>query len=1693
MSDGREHVLRVWRLAEELAVQSSKPLHAFLLLHNILTQPPPQLRSSGVSIKSAIASSPTAAASAPLHVPSLDAAWKCEELATRLRAAEYLLFPDATHPVRNSPTEEASSSCVALPSFTTAAPPAHTLSRAAALESLELAEQVLAPVFAASSHTGASVGNSDINNHHTSAHRDGRGLHVAGTRTAPLDTVLSEVAQTVTTTTSSSSSNSACARSPSAAVQSDLSPAFFKSDVHSGGDAVNTRVTSMYFFNESTVAALAWPLTCFSLKWPFSTSSPVDAPPSLSFKAANQTIMIAVSLVVRAHVLQAVVCHRRVQYNRALQCLAEARKWVQQQFTASAQTRSLRLLWTDLQERWCSNASDSASVTAMPSPAPALSSQHLPHFDSVMKRLMELERRACEAMISVEECKVYFMILQMCGSLPPPPLLLHLPQSSSESSAATMAGVHQPSVHAPDLRLHYKRYQESVQKLHQVSRVYMSVLKWTEEEEEAGDTEEEVQKQRMRRTRREGSSGKGEGDDEVEEGEGISRWREHVRRVQCQLSPFCLCALQHIGPSTPSSQVLKHSTEVPDQHGHAVRLKTERSTNGDPLPQQQKQQQRCTRADSWRHTSYVVNYDKRLAAEVLGLYHCVSFFYVLYQHASTTTPATNDSVGQHLRGIEKAEAEFFAGYSGVTAAAPPAAPSPLSPDVWRDAVQRALTHVRIYAFVFGGLPFRSSGDDAAGRWRSDSARAESSAFSSPAAVHEAALLLCLAEMALTDNFPFAVRFCSALNGARSSAASSAAKKEEDEGEVGGDGVRNELPQAQWGCPSAAAALGAVTAAPHKLDGPLLRSPPSWHWVLPGVRVTLQLYLELTTVLMQAAATMQASVPPPSPVIPAARAAAAAGAIPPVPILQVGLQRAEQLHARLLFNVDREMLQLTGNAWNLAAAPLSSAHTAAVNAMAQVGVSAPQQQRQRQAQSSVPHDEGDGPSSASMTPLSPCTPVDHLQSSSPAQLRWLVQIKAAALLTMARHHLTQLSIVRAVHYLREMKQFMQVFHRQAKLLLLPEMHVLLATVATCMSLRRLPDHRVLPQGQQKQLGCCRGLKRSRGGEALLSEGEDGDDHHGAGIDHDNDEGAPGSQPSDAGDSVFVGEALYAFAQGWPLAGSASLSSSAPALQTRLTGVVEGDGSPPPSAFLISPREEATVAQDVGLPYLHLLAAERAACTSLYTPPSFMLLLYLMKAWLVYQLVAAGEELTWAEPMEVAADTQRTHERQQQHSPKVPASPPSPACSPLPLPTASYATTTLNTTVEDQQRRIARLDSLTSTSTSAPTTPALRSRHATLPAEMQRIQLDPSALPSPVVSFAKPAGSAAAAAPAKVPEKFTAMQPSSPAASLHAPRAAPTASAAPARFSPPAHPLPPPSLPSLYRSPYRRPCAQAYPTAQATPVPLTVRHRAGDVLQRMMAVLRHHYEVYSMHASSSLREALSCSTSAPTTVPVTAWTPQNVTLFRLLRGAVLLTEDRDEPASARELKEATHYAKQHLGVLHPYVADGLALLTSAYTSLDVDAVSYAGISLSGGAGARPSASPSCPQDGAARTRRVAVQLAMRCSCTALASLAVSDNTPVPFSPTKLPATSSSGGLEGSAAAATVNAGDSSSCSSSSSHNNIGGASDLPYQQQQTVMFSRLHEWWNTQVLEELCGNRSVHRSTHAVKQLRALFGWLTANNA
>ena len=1683
MCDGRDYLHRVWQLAEDLAVHAGKPLHAFLLLHYLLTRPPAQLRSVGTAVKaSAASSSSSTAAATPLHQPSLDAEWRCEELATRVRAGEYLLLSDVTPPVCDAspavamapPHSEGATS----PMPFAAPPTSRTLSRAAALESLELAEEVLAPVFAAASQTAGQ---------------------------APLDAVLCEVAQTSTTSTNNS-------LAPQMSSFSTSSYYYYRSTSSEwGGDgfgagvfrAADARAGSPYFFNESTVTALAWPLTSFTLTWPFASASP-----PLLFKAASQTIMIPAALVVRAHVLQAVVCYRRVQHKRALQCLAEARRWVARQFTEAAQTRSLRLLWADLQERWSPAVSTSAndsSVTAVP----RLSPQYLPRFDRMMRQLMKREQRVCTTMISVEECKVHFAILQACGTLPPPPLLL---RPVSDASKESTAG--QTPAHAPDLRLHYKRYQESAQLLQHVSRVYMRVLDWIEEEESgkeenAGSENEATHEaedgengNRRVRVKREDSGDVHQGKDEVPH-EPLQR--DEVRLAQSQLSPFCLCALRRSGSGNNNSTSScctssslfpdRHSTEVQKQDADDHSVKTERKGSADCEQRSSpcddahaaavEAETSAGTASAQPHSvTYTVNYDMRLAAAVLGWYHCASFFYVLHQQASPATPSTEvkSKAEQDVGVTDAAEARFLARYSCVSASTSTIAHR--SKAALHDPVQRALAHFHVYAFVFGAFPASvasPSEKSMAARWRCGSAGANTTTSSSASSLpqltllhcspaHEAVLLLCLAELALMDCYPFALNFS---NAAKEGGSTSAPRAPPRQSSLRNSKLSSFEPKEEDAAEEEKKAEDAVKAEPEDdestMEGPtvlaprkrrrsptLLHDPPSWHWVLPGVRATLQLYLQLTTVLMQAATTIQVSTPPTSPMQSATRGAATAAAsaavslIPPVPILQAGLQRAEQVLARLLFTLDREMLQLTGNMWSMAAAAvpsLSSSFSFSVPSSASGVSNSRAGGLTTQQHSSHSRGADSKPSLLHTTPA----PVDYFQSSSPAQLRWLVQIKTAALLTMARHHLTQLSIVRAVHYLREVQHFTRVFHRQAKLSLLPEMHVLLAAVAACLSLRRLPDHHSpLPQ-LQLQHRRHRGMKANRSGVSVLSETDyDNDDRWTC---HDSARGrggtrASGAPPTEAATASMVQEALYNFAQGWPSidAPHSSAASGPTMLRTSLTSSVEG-GSPPASSatagFSILPQEEATVAQDVGLPYLHLLAAEHAACTSLHTPPSFILLLHLMKAWAVYQLVAAGEELRWVATAPLAAEG---HTAQQQQQGKVVAvHPPSPPL--LPLPTASYATTTLNSTIEDQQRRVARLDSLTTTPTSTPT---LRSRHAALPAEMQRIQLDSTAVTSPLLSPARPPD---AAAPSEHSITFEAPPPSSP-------RAPPTT-----------------------------------PTAQAVTVPLTVRHRAGDVLQRMMAVLRHHYDVYAAYEASVSRPP-SSSSPAPSTstataaapdpdlaspplvaVPTTAWTPLNVILFRLLRGAVLLTEDRDEPAAARELKETTHYAKTKLGVLHPYVADGLALLTSAYAALDVETTTSSLTEGGGDGGPSLSDSPQSPQqqqrsDSASRARRVAVQLAMRCSCNALAALAASEHSFQHLTKSTVPSPAVSAGNTADGGAASTD-----------------GVNGSPQQQQATTgMLARLRDWWATQVLEELCGNGNEQRSAHAVKRLQALFSWL-----
>ncbi|CAG9572829.1 hypothetical_protein_-_conserved [Leishmania major strain Friedlin] len=1787
MTDSRHYILRLWSLAEDMVTQSGKPLQAFLLLHHVLTKPPPSLRrasgattdkpsinSSGVGASTAtLPTATTSEAALPLHVTAFDAEWKCEELVTRLRAAEYLLLVDVP-----AARTEVSSTSTAVP----ASSPPRTLSCTAGLEALELAEQVLAPVFATTSLSvstdtvpGAAppppyqLASSTASWWHqkcrVSNDSAGGGDKSRGSCSASysLDDVLREVADV------SRSSASAAARSSSASLWASVS----------GTDAgVQSRVASMYFLNHATVTALAWPLSSFTLAWPMretavdgadrSHGGSGDGEQHLLFGPASDTITIAVSLVVRAHVLQAFICHRRAQHNRALQCLAEARQWIAQQFTDAARARTVRLLWEDLQERWTppspppppppqqqqqsSRTSSSSSATAIS----AVQLPPLPAFYRLIERLITEEGRACAAMVQVEECKVHYAILQACGSLPPPPPLPVRTSSSAVTTTFADASA-QMQAHTVDLRLHYRRYQESLQLLHVLSRAYMTVVRWVEEEAQ-GDV--------MTATAAEAPPPSGSVD--VPE-QGVT-WREALRCVRSRLSPFCLCALQYTcNRATPVA---------PPDFATGTAATT---TTADVSP--------C----------YALGFDVRLAAEVLGLYHCLSYVYLLYQQsaaASTLQPlsakhreslsivdliargaggggggaqqpcnvsATEERAkGRHAsRGdgtfeAAKEEVEFLRRYRSDPAYValfgdhrirPPARQALSSLDAARDTdaaddadvlsitcdlVHRAVEYAKINAFVFGQwrlgdaavtatlrapsatsanvkgekrLKTESAHNDETGAARDQCAGVQAApllrwgapkdaaAGTAPATAHEAALLWCLVELGLRDNYPFAIRFQRELSGALSrvtdvtyASGEGAADRvtsppqlpqEAAEGEVvvGGalptcrrpEGASLPGIRKHSRSPSPSSMLlehrASHRAASH------LQPPPSCNWLFPGFRRALQLYLELVTVLMRSAATMHVTSSTAATGAEELQSAAAfsstatSSTAPSIPILRLGLHHAEQLMAQVLFTVDAEMLHLSGNTWGIAsgAGAREGGCTRVTSA------------------TDYRNGNGKGTSSGDVSPSHlrhHFLLADQLQCSAPAQLRGLVQIKAAALVTMARHHLTQLSLVRAVHYLREGQQFARVFHRQAKWTLVPEMHVLLACLATCMSLRRLPD---LPEPA---------VKKGRNSEGRGHSVSSGD--------------------GEAATDVALGtahDALCASAQGWISAERAtsihagSDDGAAPHGPHSLSGhhsshVGNGTGA---AAFAVLPREESTVAQDVGLPYLHLLAAERAACTTLHSPPSLSLLLYILKAWTVFHLVTAGEELVWSDvgcnvssllttPPHAPTpppppQQQQQSTRQMNGSPSMLAAvsrsqalkPASPSPPFLPLPSPSHATTTLNTTVEDQQRRVARLDSLTSTPTSTPT---LRSRHATVPTEMHRIQLEPAIMSAATARAAvqvvkgednddEGGGEGRAATGVAYVNAKGASDGSDDGKATHSPQNRGSSGVDKSSAVKLENGIGGTHARGIYAH-FRGASAMAATAscpagAHVRALPHTQRHRAGDVLQRMMAVLLDHYETHGVYAAPITAAAPSLSTEAEGAtlqrVPAAAWTPQNVVLFRLLRGAVMLCEDRDEPAAARELKEATHFAKRHLGVLHPYVADGLALLASAYASLDVDAVP-SGDSHTHGEPSSSATSPSPQQvtGGAARTRKVAVQVAMRCSCMALASLY---------------ATSAANGSDSVDAAGTTTA---------------------QQPQQQTTPFStigaRLREWWGSQVLHGLCGSSSGGYNANAVQQLRLLFGWL-----
>ncbi|KAK7198610.1 hypothetical protein NESM_000824100 [Novymonas esmeraldas] len=1555
MEEGRDLLLRVWGLAEGLAAQEDKPFHAFLLLYHVLTQPPLALRRvMGGTTAGGDAAAETPKAVLPLHTHAFDAEWKAEELVTRLRAAELLLLTDAPAP----PATTAGAA---------PAPPPRLLSRVAGLEAAELAEQVLAPIFAVSSLTSTTTAASSSSDTAVAANGGRR-----GSASYSLEEVLQDAMEVRRSSAASTTTTTTTAAGAVAA------------DALGWNGGLQSRAASMCFLSHAVVTALTWPTGPFTLAWPIADDKDDDdaigdgdqamhapgevcggrddghrdgrsAVPQLSFGPASETIMISVSLVVRAHVLQAAVCHRRAQYARALQCLAEARQWIALQFSAAARARSVRLLWEDLQQRWVT-APSCAAAPALPCPS---------QFHALMEQLIEGEGRACAALVQVEECRMHYAVVHAGGSLQTPlPLALRHPGAA-------------PPVHTGDLRLHLRRHHESLERLHSVSHGYMTVVRWIEAE--------------------------AAGEDACTAASSMtpSQRCDVLRSVRRQLNPHCLSALRY------------------SSSGAAV------------------EESPC----------YVESFHLGLAAEVLGVYHCLSHVHFLCQQSATTlgtatTPSSTQSTpdaamsavafmarGERARRsdgdgdssnetMEDVETAFLRRYhkdpgyhafcsdrhlppqqqqQQVDASSDASVPNVGA--ITGDAVRRAVEHVKVNAFLFGrrlttlapppptppwretqqqsrSKPLSGGGDGGSAAHKPNGCptppptrlvdsprhpwRASADAVPGAAgdAAHEAVLLWCLTEMGFCDNYPLALRLQREMSSAVPNADAPPPPQPKDEDEEG-EKPREQTQQrkrrrSSSSSPSSSSEEEEVEAwRPRSCLAP----PYSWSWVLPGVRRVLQLNVELATALMHAAATTATTTTTATHGATEARGAAAAAA-PLVPIVRIGLQNAEKVMARFLFAVDAEMLQLSSHTWGIPSSSSSSSPGA----------------RHGDSDDAVLHERRRAL-------------LDRLHCPAPAQLRFLVQMKAAALLTMARHHLTQLSLGRAVHYLREGQQFARVFHRQVRVALLPEMHMLLACVATCASLRRLPEPPAASATEKQRDGSLEGNNSSSSSSVSSGDGDAA--------------GAYGRS------SATRTGALCALAQGWPSA------------ETRVAAAhvnrhSSGDGEA--ARFSILPEEEATVAQDVGLPYLHLLAAERAAAAAaLHTPPSLSLLLYLLKAWAVFQFVLAGDEVAWPRPCSAAAPAPLTvvprspGMRSTSQSPQV-----------MPLPSPSHATTTLNTTVEDQQRRVARLDSVTTTPTSTPT---LRSRHAMLPTEMQRIQLEPATAAARVTPLAVKreeeeedeeedggGGGGGRRSPVVKVEKKNGGVSAGGAAAAAAPRLQ--------------------LGPSIV-------VGHCTALAEVRPVPRTQQHRAADVLQRMMDVLLHHYEGRGA-----------------------AWTPHNTILFRLLRGAVLLCEDKDEPAAARELKEGTHFAKRHLGVLHPSVADGLALLANAYASLDID-VGPNGDARGCGTGDVDSCSrlavstaqlqrPAATADGGgvARTRRVAVQLAMRCSCTALASLATTTS-----------AYSSGDGTDAPAAAAAADALTSPS-----------------------VIAVRLREWWRSQVLHDLCGSGGAHQ------QLRSVFGWL-----
>lgn len=1514
MTEPENGVLRLWSIAEVMAYEGH-PLQAFLVLHHLLTHPPPSLLRRRTARENEAGDGSASNDPLPLQSTAFDAEWRLEELATRVRAAELLLLHDSARPQgqASAPTASTASSSSSTFSPGTAR---RALSRTATSEMLELAEKVLAPIFATTSSATPSFHSNGSTTTATAAAAAGgvmkRGSYSADRRAGdngavpPSSTsgVVAPLIVDVCDIVQETRCSAATAMAAAAPFDSSDAVAFLSSSSLPSSST------------ESTVTLLAWPSVATSLQWPISTTyasvSPDEAAnrhppcnparsggtntkddakyaerlPRLRLRPSTANIVIPVSLLLRAYTLQATICRRRGQYKRSLQCLAAAEQLLKEAFSPHQRRRALHLLWQDLHERLVDSAASQTSGHVS-------STLELPHFDDVMGAAIESEHHACQAMVAVEICQMHHQLVQQCGNLP---VFLGAYVEAKKDEDVVVKGrqngdafkAARPSTALPaDWKMQWKQYTESISLLASYSRRYMSLLL------------------HMQRQSRSGA--------ETNTFSGPAVYRtsvEHLQMIQQQLHISCLTA---IGYQRPSTLPLQLARRLPS-------LKKEEEEEAVDVSCQQ-----WIPVEGGRWTP---SFKLQLAVVVLGFYYCMSLTFRASSSASvplagSTSREAADQMNDDADDEEIAERQFFEAVltpDDIAAAVDASAVKQMSrskrrrfelsgsgaaggggpsrPDIRFTRLQRAHLHFIATEKILsapelgGGAGVMPPGHTAA-------------------PPTEASLQRRLFELGQVQD-AVCLRRGHAATRTTTAAAAAAGPPQECFGQLRvGEAPPCVSEHRHHPQPSAATAV-ACTDADHDKGGgddydeavAVTAELPSW--LLPGVRRALWQYtlLHTTETASSALPSCHAAAVSPLPVPPSGV---------PVPAAAAALDYGECNVARLLHDIDRQLFYLTGNAMRNSADDADGNTTSPpppqcdeemrgpAAATSTAGQLHQRQSRWRRKMARVTFSE------------------DQLQCSPLSQIKLLLYIKSSALLRMAAQHLCQLSPVRAVRHLAEARHFLSVFQKQARFML-PEVHLLTACISASLSLRRVAEADCPPSSRQQG-----GSHRSRG------------------------------------------------------TGSSSSSIAAAVAQMAMGWAASGGPAAPASVYAITAAEEASIAEAVGLPYLHLLAAERVASVGLQTPSSLLLLIRLLMALVLYQYILYGDDFVLVcRPATIATTT----------------------------PTGTPTVRTATAEQEEQQRRVARLDSLTPTPTTTPQQkhqlhPRHRSRYATVPAELQRLRLDTTPVMRPKSPERESSGNGDDDGDGGQSVQWRRSEdgispPFSPCSGGSG--GLPDQSRKSASTTPIFSSLPP----ALLRTVSPLSLANAAATSAeneddedddegsctankwaATPpprqpsrhvshvqvVPYSTRHRYTAALQQMIDVLQRSYAAAHQDGGH--------------TALLTAWTTQNITLLYLLRSAMTLTETKDDLAAVREVRQCTAFARRHLGISHPFVADGLRLLSDAYAALD------AGLNVAGppnevSAAVEDEATPAPNESSRRKAVRVAVQLALRTSCTALLPL-------------------------------------------------------------------------------------------------------------